>query len=453
MKKILIILLVLLMLPIVYYGRYRFYKTQPNQHFDLMIPQDLEGYTDKLFFLIGDTINVFVRANTDSNLAIIKRMTDYQQTIDLDTIHFDKIEQEINNKQSEFGCNWEHPIKFYIDSSFEKGYYNIQLKSLTGNIFEIYFLVGDNKNDGEIAYLSNVSTWNAYNYWGGKSLYKNAVDDKNVYYVSTLRPNVSYNFDHNIDIEANGFYWLKKQNYNVDVYPDYILEQNPKLLENKKVIVLPYHAEYFSFEMYSNLEKLIYDGRSLLALGANQIYWKIKWRDNFTLMECRKDLTFFDNGFLEYGGMWKHKLKFPERFLGTRYTQKGLRTFAPYKVVNAEHFLYSGLELKNGDTFGLSGADNNPLSGIETDKVSFLTPSDFEVIAKGLNPVDALTDNVYYPDNKYNWSSEGGGDFMFRKLSDTNAILNSGAIHSVSGLGYDNVFTTIISNFLNRYLK
>jgi hypothetical protein len=43
-------------------------------------------------------------------------------------------------------------------------------------------------------------------------------------------------------------------------------------LQNKKVIVLPYHAEYFSNKMYNNLEKLIYSGRSLLALGANQIY-------------------------------------------------------------------------------------------------------------------------------------------------------------------------------------
>ena len=42
-------------------------------------------------------------------------------------------------------------------------------------------------------------------------------------------------------IEANGYYWLSA-NYKVDIYPDYILEQNPNLLKNKKVIVLPYHA-------------------------------------------------------------------------------------------------------------------------------------------------------------------------------------------------------------------
>jgi hypothetical protein len=109
------------------------------------------------------------------------------------------------------------------------------------------------------------------------------------------------------------------------------------------------------------------------------------------------------------------------------------------------------LNVKDGDVFGVKGIDGNPISSEETDKVNFLTPSDFEVIAKGMNPVDVSSNSIYYPDKKYNWNGEGGGDFVYRKLSDTNAILNSAAIGSVSGLGADEVFTTIIKNFLNKY--
>ena len=446
-------MLILAMLPILRYGKFRFINVQSHIFTELMIPQDLEGYTDKLFYTVGDTIKLFVRANADSNIAIIRKMIDYRQVVALDSVYFDRIEQEINITQSEFGCDWENPIKFYLDNSFEKGYYNIQLKSDAGDTFEIYFIVADGKNSGEIAYIAGVSTLVAYNYWGGKSLYKNNIDAKNVHFVSTLRPNVVYNSLHLVEVEANGYYWLKQQGYDVDVYPDFILEKNPKLLENKKIIVLPYHAEYFSSKMYRNLEKLIYGGRSLLALGANQIYWKIKWWNDYTLMECRKDLTFFDGGFLEYGGMWKHRLKPPERFLGARYTGAGLHTYAPYKVVNAGHWLYSGLDLKDGDIFGLSGVDGRPISGVETDKVSFLTPRDFEIIAKGMNTSERPGFNIYYPDARFNWDGSGGGDFVFRKLSDTNAILNSAAIHSISGLGYDTVFTTIIRNFLDRYFR
>jgi len=452
--KIIIVCLILLLIPLVWFGRYRFYQLQPNEFFELMKPQNLEGYTDKVFYTVGDTIKLFVRATTNSNIATVRKMIDYQQTVELHSIYFDKIEQEINETQSEFGCDWKIPLKFFIDENFEKGYYNIQLKTVENEkTFEIYFMISDGNNSSEIAYLANVSTWNAYNYWGGKSLYRNILDNKNVHFVSLLRPNVSYSSDHLIEIEANGYHWLKKQNYDIDVFPDFILEQNPKLLENKKLIVLPYHAEYFSSEMYKNLENLIYSGRSLLALGANQIHWKIKWKNDFTLMECRKDMTFFDDGFLEYGGMWRHRFKPPEKFLGTRFTRAGMHTYAPYRVVNSKHWLYSGLDLRDGDIFGLRGIDNRPISGVETDKISFLTPKNFEIIAKGMNPIVAPGFNVYYSDARFDWNGSGGGDFVFRELSDTNAILNSAAIHSVSGLGADTVFTTIIRNFLSRYYK
>ncbi|MPN06379.1 hypothetical protein SDC9_153635 [bioreactor metagenome] len=205
--------------------------------------------------------------------------------------------------------------------------------------------------------------------------------------------------------------------------------------------------------MYSNLEDLVESGRSLLSIGANQIYWKVKWKNDYTLMECRKDMTFFDDSFLEYGGMWRHRLRPPERFLGARYTRDGIHSYAPYKVVNSKHWLYSGLNVKDGDIFGENGVDNNPISGCETDKKSIFTPNGFEIIAKGLNPADQTEENIYYPDTRYNWDGKGGSEFLYKKLSDTHAILNTAAIHSVSGLGHDKVFTAIVNNFLNKYLK
>ena len=439
--------------PIIWFGRYRFYNFQANRAILFVAPQDLEGYTDKLFYTTGDTIKLFVRAKSDSNFATVRKMTAFNESVALKSIFFPKIEQVLNEKQSEFGCNWENPILVNVDNTFEKGYYNLQLKSAT-DTFNVYFIVGDNKNDGEIVYLANTSTWTAYNSWGGKSLYENSIDQQSVYYVSTLRPNIAFGhlaLHHSIEVEAHGYNWFSKY-YNVDVYPDYILEQNPELLANKKVIVLAYHTEYFSSAMYSNLEDLIYSGRSLLALGANQIYKKIKWRNDYTLMESRRDLTFHDDGFLEYGGLWYHRFRPPERFLGARYTGNGIHSFAPYTVTNSKHWLYNGLDVKDGDLFGEKGIDGKPISGLETDKVSFLTPNDFQIIAKGINPAERSVGNeIHYPDSNYTWDGAGGSHFGYRKLSDTNAILNSAAIHSIAGLGVDSVFSTIVKNFLDKY--
>ena len=450
-KKLLIALIIFIALaPILWFGRYRFYTVQPNEYYKLMTPQSLEGFSDRMYYLSGDSIKLFVRSAEDSNLAIVRKMISYKNYETIKELKFDKIEQELNKSQSENGCNWQKPLTIGVDSLFKPGYYNIQLKSIKGDTFNIYFSIGNKNNDGDIAYLLNAGTWTAYNYWGGQSLYKNTTSKNNVYYSSTLRPNVAYSTEHFTEIEANGYYWLSA-NYKVDIYPDYILEQNPNLLKNKKVIVLPYHAEYFSSEMYDNLENLVKNGKSLMALGANQIYWKIKWYNNYTQIECRKDMTFHDKGFLEYGGMWRHRLRPPERFLGARYTKNGINTFAPYKVINAKHWLFEGLNIKDGDLFGMSGVDGKPICGAETDKRSFLTPSGFELIAKGMNPKATPYENFNYPDARFNWNGEGGGDFLYKKLSEKHAILNSGSIQSVSGLGFDSVYTTIVRNFLKKY--
>jgi hypothetical protein len=104
--KIIIILFGLLMLVLIaWYGRYRFLKIPPREHITLMLPQDLEGYTDKLFYTIGDTIKLFVRAKNNDNVASVKRMTAYNESIELKTISFNAIKQELNTQQSEFGCS------------------------------------------------------------------------------------------------------------------------------------------------------------------------------------------------------------------------------------------------------------------------------------------------------------------------------------------------------------
>ncbi|MBK9333466.1 MAG: hypothetical protein IPM96_13935 [Ignavibacteria bacterium] len=50
--------------------------------------------------------------------------------------------------------------------------------------------------------------------------------------------------------------------------------------------------------MYDNIEEMVFEKNvPMISLGANQIYWKVKWNDDFTIMECRKDLTLFNSGF------------------------------------------------------------------------------------------------------------------------------------------------------------
>ena len=64
---------------------------------------------------------------------------------------------------------------------------------------------------------------------------------------------------------------------------------------------------------------------------------------------------------------------------GSYYTEPTYPKLAPYKVMNASHWVFEGCNLKQGDLFGKLGA-----SGNETDKIGFDT-KEFQTLAIGTN--------------------------------------------------------------------
>jgi hypothetical protein len=209
--------------------------------------------------------------------------------------------------------------------------------------------------------------------------------------------------------------------------PDYYLERFPAQFSSAKVLVLAQHAEYFSPPMYKELKRLC-QTRKLLALGGNQIYWKVQWSKDFRELECRKDGTYFSGGHF-IGGLWADAWTNEAAFLGVAFDDRGYATYEPYEVIQAEHFLFKGTGLRNGDIFGQRGIDGRGLSGDEMDKRTFASPAQTQVLARGLNP------------------SNGGGELVYIPGKDQ-AVLACGSIACASGVGVDSVFTRIIINFL-----
>lgn len=418
----------------------------------LMEKRSIEGYTDKLHYSKSDTASLYIRSESSDGQGVLRYVS---SPYDFDTLRhfrFGRVSQRSNPDPAVMGCNWNKTTQFLIPDSFKSGIYNLHLtcKSDTSNIT---FSVGTKDKEPEVAILLPISTWVAYNQWGGKSLYRNGIDSSKVYTVSAHRPMTALNYGrkrrlHSVPVQANICNWFQKQ-YATAILPDYSLETMPKSLKEADVVVLAYHCEYFSDKMYDNLKAMVsQQNTSLISLGANQVYWKVRWHENFNQMECHKDLTFFKNSW-SLGGMWKHNLRPESSFLGVRYTNAGMGTYAPYKVKRPGHWLFEGASLAKGDLFGRKGINHYPICGDETDETDFFTPSDAKVIAKGLNPENGDRRSTYH--NNPSWQGEGGGEMVFRSISDEAGILATSSIHSGSGLGQDAVMDTVINNFIDRY--
>ncbi len=436
-KMSLFVLLMMLSAIFIHYYRYRFTPLVNIGSVDQIVIEPLEVYTNKLSYQVGDSLFIYIKSKETGQGTINK--TIQQNKFPIQTFDFNIQEQQINYTQSEKGCSWDISDTIIISEEFQPGYYSVDLE--TGNHKTTFNFVIENRKKSKIAVLAPLSTWVAYNNWGGKSLYVNNIEDKTTYYTSSKRPNPN----NDIRVEANSTnYFLT--NYNSILLPDYSLEYDLELLKQVDVIVLNYHAEYFSELMYNNLVTLLEDYNiSLISLGANQMYWKTYWHDNYAYMECRKDLTSFDNHILNYGGMWRHHInKSEHNILGVQFTEEGMHSYAPYEVKNSTHWIYDNTNVKSGDLFGLYGIDSLPISGDETDKIT-ASSNDITLLAKGLN----CTSKNPYKNLNDNCSNNAGADFII-KTNPNYSVLSTGSIQSGSGLGNDKVFTTMINNFIHH---
>ncbi len=318
------------------------------------------------------------------------------------------------------------PIGFLM-----KGFYNLRLSSVNCE-FDIPF-IKEEPEPRSVCILAPYSTWQAYNAYGGKSFYRNSVDLEEVHYLSTNRPITSIHLDsvfggHDLYILRNLYHWFDTP-YGASIYPDYFLEKEVERLEGCSSLVLAQHCEYFTPGMYYNLKQLSME-RNLLALGGNQIYWKIRWNSSFDTVECRKDRSFFANSIIP-GMHWRNKWYGEASLLGVEYTHAGIATYAPYTLKQTAHWLFKGIDTSR-TVFGERGLDGRGISGDETDKMMPYSPANTTLIAKGTNP-------------------EGGGGELVLIERGKYGTFSCGSIACAAGIGVDNVFTQLIKNFMEKY--
>ena len=166
-------------------------------------------------------------------------------------------------------------------------------------------------------------------------------------------------------------------------------------------------------------------------------------------MNC--EVTFPDAGTMKVHNGDNRKLKaelerYESRFgtrveseahlLGVVYTEAGVMTAAPYRVLAADHWALVGTGLAAGDVFGEKSLHERipgGASGHETDKISPSSPAGVEHLAKGLNPDDGGADMVHF-------SLPGGG-----------AVFSVGSISWVSSILVDAAVSRITANVLRRF--
>jgi hypothetical protein len=209
-------------------------------------------------------------------------------------------------------CDWQEPYVLKISSNpnesteWVSGFYLVKLTaSKSGKQSYIIFVVRDDQRPSDILFQSSVTTYQAYNNWGGMSLYRWNSRGMQARKVSFNRPYAASpnqaaaygvgagefltNFQpprrtSSAGWEYNMVRWLEKEGYDVTYATDVDTHENPldvytgkpMLLQHKAFLAVG-HDEYWSYQMRRNIELARDSSVSLGFFAANTCYWQIRF--------------------------------------------------------------------------------------------------------------------------------------------------------------------------------
>ncbi|WHX40267.1 cell wall-binding repeat-containing protein [Mesobacillus sp. AQ2] len=401
----------------------------------------IEGYSNKLSYYPGETIELKIHS-PQANFSIDFMRYGKEEKIVSSINNIKGTVQNYFNDAYKEGALWDTAYKFTIPSSWNTGMYAAKVYDGANSFFITFIVKEKTPAFTDIGVLASTNTWQAYNSWGGKSLYSYSIVNgarKYNEFVSFDRPNPGADPSGNIGHLANGekhiIGWLERNKHSYSMFTERDFNDNPAIIRKFKTIIISTHSEYWSTRMYDGLQNHLKNGGNVLYLSGNGIYWRAALMGD--QIEVRKDGgTHSFTG--ERGGLFYQTGKPETALIGVGYRSTGFSVPAPYKVSNAGHWIFTGTGIKNGDLIGTQGLNkiNNSTggaSGWETDQADRYTPKNAIILAKGTNTIGAGAHMVYY-------DHPGGG-----------GVFSTGSITFGGSLAVDAKLTRIVNNVLGEF--
>ena len=140
------------------------------------------------------------------------------------------------------------------------------------------FVVRKDGTTSDILVQTSDSTYQAYNTWGGYSLYRGPA-----YYGRAIK--VSYHRPvEPAELENDFFYgefplvrWLERNGYDVSYTSCIDTDRRPAELTKHKVFISSGHDEYWSGGMRANVEAARDAGVNLVFMTGNEVFWRTRW--------------------------------------------------------------------------------------------------------------------------------------------------------------------------------
>jgi hypothetical protein len=396
----------------------------------------IEGYTDKKSYLPGETIHFHVSTNAATySIEIIKEQWQRKSMGKVTGLQgaYYPIPPE-QQKPWENGAGWPVGYSWVVPPQWENGNYLALFRTTSGDYAYAYhpFIVRTQVpgSVSKVVLVLNYNTRQAYNFWGGKSLYYSgsSTDPHYAVAVSFLRPFW--------DSYGRGkAYWGSREltsqliadGFNPEYLTEYDIDSNPAILRAYDVVVFSGHHEYISRNLYDALEAHHHRGGHLAFFSANDIYWQVRFEDNGNKMVGYKSYSLREDPMVGVDDslvtvLWRDPPvnRPPEALHGIYYIPYSYCfKDEDYIVQDADNFAFAGTGLKNGDVVGYK------VAAAETDSIGPASPAKMDILMSArrdqvltgyekyvqVDHVDAVA--VYYEDSPAYCFPNGRGGQVF----------------------------------------
>jgi hypothetical protein len=407
----------------------------------------VEAYPGRLSYQAGDELTLHVSCETPTFDVEIHRWGAELEAV-WSAIGQAGVHHATPTDADARGCGWPMTITMTVPDTWRSGFYLVTLRAAAAApgraVGHACFVIRPTTPVSRALLVIATNTYNAYNNWGGRSLYTggNHVSFRRPFGRGIIMREQTERDDRKArprwrgeqpDIEGDtyqhyrfargypGFMgstgwftyerrfveWAERTGIELDYAISSDLEAHPHVVDGYDLVLGVGHDEYWSWPQRDTIERYVASGGNYASMSGNTIFWQVRLEDDRGTMVCHKYSAPDTDPVIAAGqpqlmtGMWSDPVVGrPETaFLGagsawglySRFGAATPRGSGAFTVYRDNHWLFAGTGLRYGD---LLGADHGVV-GYETVgcKLTFDdyqlpiaaggdgTPSDIEVVA------------------------------------------------------------------------
>jgi len=374
----------------------------------------IEGYCGRLSFAPGETAAVHISCQTGQFDLVVERWAGQRVEVWETKGVAGQYHPAPPNADSE-GCGWPVSVEIPIGQDWESGFYLVTLTALGAqrgrDTAHCCFVVRARAEDRQsVLLVLATNTWNAYNTWGGRSLYTGGHqvsfrrpfgrgmlcrasverDDRKARPVRRgERPDIdgeifqNYRTAHGYPsaIGSAGWFtherrfveWAYRNGFSFDMAVSADLETVPDLADGYDLVLSVGHDEYWSATARDAIDTHIGGGANFASFSGNTMFWQVRLVDGAdgdaaAHMVCHKYRAHLDDPVVEgpdraqMTGMWADPIVGRPEWstLGAgsafglyhRFGQATPTGMGGFSIVNPDHWVIAGTGLTYGDVVG-----------------------------------------------------------------------------------------------------